>query len=80
MTSPLTAGTEYAVAVAGFDQANNVGPLSTPLACATPIRFPRVEGRAGCATAPRGSPWSLLVVLGAGLGCAAGRRRGCGRR
>jgi hypothetical protein len=76
-TSPLAVGTEYAVAVAGYDLVGNVGPLSSPPVCQTPVRIPRypVEGRAGCATVPRGSPWSLFLVAGAGLGCAVRRRR-----
>jgi hypothetical protein len=74
----------YAVAVAGFDAVNNVGPLSD-LACATPQlvddffdRYREAGGKAGggfCSIQRYGSPWAVLLLVGAGLGYALRRRR-----
>ena len=74
----------YAVAVAAYDQVKNVGPLSD-LACATPQlvddffdRYREAGGEAGggfCSIQRYGSPWSVLLLVGAGLGYALRRRR-----
>jgi hypothetical protein len=74
----------YVVGVVGFDQVNNIGPLSN-VACATPQlvddffdRYRAAGGKAGggfCTIQRYASPWAALLLVGASVAYALRRRR-----
>jgi hypothetical protein len=86
--SGLENGARYAVAVAGIDVVQNVGPLSE-VVCGQPQlvddffeRYRAAGGQGGggfCSVGARPARGALLLVAGAGLALALRRRRWFGR-
>ena len=72
----LTAGTRYAVGVAGFDRVQNTGLLSN-VACGTPRQATATQQSSGCSVAGRRADarWLLALGLIGGFGVLRRTRR-----
>jgi hypothetical protein len=80
----LTGGQRYAVAVAAYDRAGNVGPLSNAVCGTQRQRVVDIDGRGGCACviapARPESPSYASLALWLGLSIALATRRRSSRR